>query len=86
MAMLLLMLLTLAHKLLWTTVYFCPWLHRAVAATQHTPCNETVPECIRHGKSYSFNLPCKADIPDWFGPDSPDASGCNDMAAMLGST
>ena len=42
---------------------------------QHTPYNEALPECVLHGNCYSLNLPCKTDTPDWFGPDSPDASG-----------
>ncbi len=74
------------HKKLWPRIDDCPWLQRAMMATQHTLYNETLPECEVHGKWHSLNLHCKADTPDWFGPDSPDASGCNDTAAMLDST
>ncbi len=86
LAILLLTLLPLAHRTFWTTTDYGPWLHKAVTTTQHTAYNETLPKCVVHGKWYSFNLPCKADTPDWFGPDSTDASSWNDMFAMLDST
>ena len=59
---------------------------QAVTTTQQTlnpKYNETLPKCVAQGKWFKFNLPCRADTP---GPDSPDASGRRDTAAMLDST